>query len=315
MPELRHLRYFVAVAEELNFSRAARRLQMAQPPLSAAIRQLEAELGTVLFHRSSREVVLTDAGHALLDGARRTLAEADRAVKSAQRAAAGETGRLRIGFSWSATFQTLPTLGRAFRARRPDVELLTEQMWNARMAEALRAGTIDTAIALCPEPSDSLASRRIRTERVVAILGSGHPHAAGGPIRLDWLADESFVLFPRGYAPRLYDALVALCRNAGFEPTLRTESFHAGWELGLLADLDVVALTPASVSLTLPAGLAAVPLAEPSPRLETHALYRPDNASPALAAFLDVATSAFAAEPSDGESALIRNPSRSRRDS
>src|ERR1700758_4112561 len=112
MPELRHLRYFVAVAEELNFSRAARRLRMAQPPLSAAIRQLEAELGTNLFIRSSREVTLTDAGRVLLDGARRTLAEAERTVVAARRAGAGEIGSLRVGFSWSVRFETLPMLGR-----------------------------------------------------------------------------------------------------------------------------------------------------------------------------------------------------------
>src|SRR5919197_4295883 len=151
MPELRHLRYFVAVAGELNFSRAARRLGMAQPPLSAAIRQLEAEVGTTLFRRTIREVALTEAGRVLLDGARRTLAEAERAVTAARRAGAGELGSLRIGFSWSARFETLPALGRAFKARRPEVELLTEEMWNARMIEALRAGAIDLAISLCAE--------------------------------------------------------------------------------------------------------------------------------------------------------------------
>jgi DNA-binding transcriptional LysR family regulator len=162
MPELRHLRYFIAVAEELNFSRAARRLRMAQPPLSVAIRQLEAELGTELFRRSSREVTLTEAGNALLAGARRTLAEADGAVAAAKRAAAGELGGLRIGFSWSARFDTLPVLGQAFRLQRPDVELLTEEMWNSRMTSALRDGTIDVAVALCPEVAGDLTSARIR---------------------------------------------------------------------------------------------------------------------------------------------------------
>src|SRR4029453_16109390 len=132
MPELRHLRYFVAVAEERNFSRAARRLRMTQPPLSHAIRQLEPELGTKLFRRSSREVKLTEAGAALLEGAKRTLAEAEGAVAAARRAGAGELGSLRIGFSWSARFETLPKLGQAFRSQRPDVELLTEEIWNSR---------------------------------------------------------------------------------------------------------------------------------------------------------------------------------------
>jgi DNA-binding transcriptional LysR family regulator len=127
MPELRHLRYFVAVAEELNFSRAADRLHMAQPPLSVAIRQLEQELGTNLFVRTSRDVTLTEGGAALLDGARRTLAEAEGAVMAARRAAAGEVGSQRIGYNWSARFDTLPVLGRALKRTRPDVELLAEE--------------------------------------------------------------------------------------------------------------------------------------------------------------------------------------------
>src|ERR671937_551105 len=115
MVELRHLRYFVAVAEELNFSRAAERLHMAQPPLSVAIRQLEQEVGADLLIRSSREVKLTDAGRTFLAGARRTLAELDHSLAEARRAAAGELGGLRVAFSWSARFETLPALGQAFR--------------------------------------------------------------------------------------------------------------------------------------------------------------------------------------------------------
>ena len=111
VPELRHLRYFIAVAEELNFRRAAERLHMAQPPLSAAIRQLEQELGVELLARTTREVHLTDAGRGFLAGAHRTLAELERAASDAQRAAAGELGRLCVAFSWSARFETLPTIG------------------------------------------------------------------------------------------------------------------------------------------------------------------------------------------------------------
>jgi DNA-binding transcriptional LysR family regulator len=151
MVELRHLRYFVAVAEDLNFSRAAERLHMAQPPLSHAIRQLERELGTELLLRTTREVRLTEAGQSFLDGARRTLIELERAQNDARRAAAGETGRLRIAFSWSARFEILPALGHAFSASHPDVELLTEEQWNARMLPALRSGAIDAALSLCPE--------------------------------------------------------------------------------------------------------------------------------------------------------------------
>src|SRR4029453_18078512 len=211
MPELRHLRYFVAVAEELNFSRAARRLRMAQPPLSVAIRQLEQELGTALFLRSSREVTLTDAGRAMLDGARRTLAEAERAVADARRVAEGELGSLRLAFSWSARFETLPALGRAFRTQRPDVSLLTEEMWNARMPPALRGGTVDVAVSLCPEIVSELAYEPIRSEPVVALLSARHDLADEPAIPLAALADEAFVLFPRELAPRLHHAPIRLC--------------------------------------------------------------------------------------------------------
>src|SRR5262245_43420599 len=116
---------------------------MAQPPLSVAIRQLEQEIGVALLVRTSHEVRLTDAGDVFLEGARRTLAEADAAVASAQRAGAGEIGRLLIGYSWSARFEILPVLGRAFAARRPAVSLVAEEMWNAHMAGRLRSGSID----------------------------------------------------------------------------------------------------------------------------------------------------------------------------
>jgi DNA-binding transcriptional LysR family regulator len=296
MPELRHLRYFVAVAEELNFSRAARRLRMAQPPLSVAIRQLEAELGTELFRRSSREVTLTEAGNALLVGARRTLAEAEGAVAAAKRAAAGELGTLRIGFSWSARFETLPALGQAFRLQRPEVELLTEEMWNSRMTSALRDGTIDVAVALCPDVTGDLTYAPIRRERVVVLLSASHPLAEEEEINLSALANDEFVLFPRELAPRLFDTLVGFCRQAGFEPTVGKESFHSGWELDVLADLPVVAPTPESVARALPARVVAVLLAEPHVRLETSLVSRTGNDSSTLAAFLEVGCHVFDTE-------------------
>jgi DNA-binding transcriptional LysR family regulator len=293
MLELRHLRYFVAVAEELNFSRAADRLHMAQPPLSAAIRQLEQELGTELLLRTTREVSLTDAGTAFLDGARRTLAELDRARSDAQRAAAGETGQLRVGFSWSARFETLPAIGRAFHASHPDVSLLTEEMWNARMLPALRSGTIDLAIALCPEVAAEFAYLALRSEPVVALLATSHPLAGRGQIELRSLAEEGFLMFPRELAPRLYEFMSGLCRRAGFEPIVRGESFHSGWELQILADVDVVALAPASVALDLPDGIAAALVGDPADQLETAIVSLKDDASPTVQAFRYAALRAF----------------------
>jgi DNA-binding transcriptional LysR family regulator len=293
VPELRHLRYFIAVAEELNFSRAARRLRMAQPPLSVAIRQLEQELGAELFLRTTREVTLTEAGRTLLEGARRTLAEAERAMADARRAAAGELGSLRLAFSWSARFETLPALGQALKTELPDLVLLAEEMWNGRMADALRGGSHDVAVALCPEIAGELSYEPLRREAVVALLSAQHALARERAIPLGALAEEGFVLFPRELAPRLYDTLVGLCRRVGFEPTVRSESFHSGWELGLLAELRVVAIVPASVACDLPKGVTSVALSEPTDRLETDLVWRADDSSAALAAFLEVARRVF----------------------
>jgi DNA-binding transcriptional LysR family regulator len=297
MVELRHLRYFIAVAEELNFSRAAERLHMAQPPLSAAIRQLERDLGVDLFTRTTREVTLTEAGRAFLEGARRTLADADRAAEDAKRAGSGDLGRLRIAYSWSTRFETLPALGRAFRASHPGVELLAQEMWNARITPAFRSGSIDLALSLCPEIAAELELAPIRKERLVVLLPEAHPLAREEALPLSSLADEEFILFPRDIAPRLHDVFVAIYRRAGFEPRLRTESFHTGWDLGVLAEIPAVAMAPQTVASGLPAGIAAVAISDPTDSLETCLVWRSDERSPAVPAFVDVARLAFGEGP------------------
>jgi DNA-binding transcriptional LysR family regulator len=302
MIELRHLRYFVVVAEELHFSRAAERLHMAQPPLSAAIRQLEQELGTELLSRTTREVRLTAAGSTFLEGARRTLAELERARAETQRAAAGDVGELRIGFSWSARFETLPTIGRSFRKSHPDASLLTEEMWNARMLSALTSATIDLAVSLCPEVASEFSYEPIRSEPVIALLADSHPLAGHEALALGDLAGERFLLFPRELAPRLYDFMVGLCRRAGFEPLATGESFHSGWELQILSDVDVVALAPASVRLDLPEGITAVVVSDPPDPLQTVLVWRTDDPSPVNRAFREAARNVFAAEPAHTES-------------
>jgi DNA-binding transcriptional LysR family regulator len=297
MVELRHLRYFIAVAEELNFSRAAQRMHMAQPPLSAAIRQLERDLGVELFVRTTREVKLTDAGRAFLAGARRTLADAERAADDAKRAAAGELGHLLVAFSWSTRFETLPVLGRAFRTSHPDVDLLAQEMWNARMPPAFESGSIDVALSLCPEIAAELELAPLRKERLVALLPATHRLTREEAIPLAALADEEFVLFPREIAPRLHDAFMAICRRAGFEPRVRNESFHTGWDLGVLAEIPAVAMAPQTVAGGLPDGIVAVALSEPTDSLETCLILRADETSPTVAAFVAVARSAFGAVP------------------
>jgi DNA-binding transcriptional LysR family regulator len=173
------------------------------------------------------------------------------------------------------------------------VELLTEEMWNARMPPALRAGAIDIAVSLCPEIADTLAYQTIRREPVVALVDERHPLSGSDAIGLGALADEEFLLFPRQLAPRLYDFLRNLCRRAGFEPRIRSESFHSGWELQILSDLPVVALVPASVAIALPPRISAVTIAEPAEPLETALVWRSDDDAPAGAALCAVAAGLF----------------------
>jgi DNA-binding transcriptional LysR family regulator len=284
----------VAVAEELNFSRAAERLHMAQPPLSVAIRQLEQELGTALLTRTTRDVRLTDAGSAFLEGARATLAGIERTVAEARRAAAGELGRLRIAFSWGARFVTLPALGQAFHSSYPDVQLRTEEMWNSRMADALESRAADLAVSLCAEIVADVRYEAIRSEPLIAIVTDDHPLAAETEIALAALAGEPFVMFPRELAPRLYESLVGVCRRAGFEPQIRSESFHASWELGVLADVPAVALAPESVMVNPRQGLVAVALSPPAGRVETAIMWREEHDSAPAAAFREVARGVFA---------------------
>ena len=284
----------MAVAEELNFSRAAERLHMAQPPLSVAIRQLEQELGTPLLTRTTRDVRLTDAGSAFLEGARATLAGIERTVAEARRAAAGELGRLRIAFSWGARFVTLPALGQAFRSSYPDVHLRTEEMWNSRMADALESRAADLAVSLCAEIVAGVRYEAIRSEPLIAIVTDDHPLAAETEIALAALAGEPFVMFPRELAPRLYESLVGVCRRAGFEPQIRSESFHASWELGVLADVPAVALAPESVMVNPRQGLVAVALSPPAGRVETAIMWREEHDSAPAAAFREVARGVFA---------------------
>jgi DNA-binding transcriptional LysR family regulator len=245
--------------------------------------------------RTGREVRLTDGGAALLDGARRTLAESEAAVTAARRAGAGEVGSLRIGYNWSARFDTLPALGQALKRTYPDVELLAEEMRPSRMPAALRAGTIDVALALYPEVVDGLAYKTVRREPIVALLSANHPLAHENAVGLEALADD-FLMFPRELAPRLHDFYVRLCRGAGFEPNVSGESARSRWTIGTW-EASTAALLPASVSDDPPNGVVAVPISGLSEALEVQLAWRYGNHNPALAAFLALADGVFAPMP------------------
>ena len=304
MVELRHLRYFVAVAEELSFSRAAERLRMAQPPLSVAIRQLEQEIGATRFNRNARPGPLTGAGGAFLGGARRTLQAADLAIEAAGRAAAGETGRIRIGYSSCTRSDILPTLAREYESRFPEVQLLTEVMWHAQLREALISEAIDVALAPCPDKSAELSYSQLGSETVVALLPASHRLAQAERVDASELCDDDLLIFPREFAPTLYDQLTRLRSPTASDRGKITHSLHTHLTLGTWAGESFVALAPGTLPHDVPAGVVARPGRGQHAALDTYLFWRTSNDSPALAAFIDVAREAFSA----GQPASRANP-------
>lgn len=292
--ELRHLRYFVAVAEELHFGRAARRLGIAQPPLSQQIRQLEREVGVELFLRARRRVALTEAGRVFLREARDLLQRAAAAITAAQRAARGETGTLAVGIVPSATYGPGPRIFRAFRARHPDVALTLTVMSTGAQVGALRAGHLDVGLARPPFGDETLVAEPLREEPVVAALPAGHPLAARRALPLRTLRGEPFVLFPRDRRPGWYDLVLGLCRDAGFHPVVAAEAPELATAMALVASGMGVTLVPASVQDLRRTGVAYRPLGPPAPRTTLLALRRPDDPLPVVERFLAVAREVLA---------------------
>ncbi|MNK32068.1 HTH-type transcriptional regulator BenM [compost metagenome] len=291
--ELRHLRYFIAVAEELHFGRAAQRLHMAQPPLSQQIRALEDMIGVRLFDRTQRSVALTAAGALFLEEAYKTLAQAEHAVRVAQRASRGEIGRVRIGFVSSIAYGPFPTLLRAFRERSPGVALELHEQTTTSQTEALLTGTVD--LGLFRLDAESARVQRpmgiqvepLRTEPFVVALPEAHPLASRSRIALADLKDEDFVLFPRASNPGLHDYLVLACRKAGFEMRVVQEADLMQTLVSLVAAGLGVTLTPASLQNLQRMGAVYRPLEEPALESQIMAAWREDDASPVLAALLE----------------------------
>jgi DNA-binding transcriptional LysR family regulator len=289
--ELRQLRYFVAVAEELHFRRAAARLHMSQPPLSQQIRLLEEELGCRLLVRTRRRVELTPAGEAFLRDARIVLADLDAAVATARRIEAGQTGRLRISFVGSALVSLLPGIVQRFRDARPHVEVQLRERSTVEQVHALASGAVDVGLLPLPIDETGLRVEALMRERMIAALPAGHPLARLKRISLARLAEEPFVLFPRAQAPGFHDRIITSLTATGSPPRVVQEAAEMQTIVGLVATGIGVSLVPASVEHLALQGVAYRPVTG-GPSVDLAAVTREDEESPVVAAFLAIAREA-----------------------
>jgi DNA-binding transcriptional LysR family regulator len=284
--ELRHLRYFVAVAEELHFGHAAARLHMSQPPLSHQIRDLERELGVALFQRTRHSVSLTEAGRLFLEEARQVLSGARHAVETVKKAARGEIGRLSVGFGPTPENGLLQRVISLFLSRHPDVELELHSLYTNEQLEALARRQIDVGFPLLPISNRDFLVERIGAEPVGVALPSQHRLATKSRIALSELRQESFVLVSREVGG-FYDFILEACASAGFTPIVTHSARHVLTVLGFVAAGLGVTLLPGAVGAACPPGVVFRPLHR-APVVGLGLAYRPDDSSRALLAFLDV---------------------------
>jgi DNA-binding transcriptional LysR family regulator len=285
----RRLGYFVAVAEELSFTRAAQRLHMAQPPLSQQIALLEKEIGTPLFDRSRRAIRLTAAGAALLPEARRLLTDLDETVRMVRGVGDGTVGRLTVGFVPSAINGVLPDLLREFGATHPAVELTLRELTPDALLRAVHERRLDVAVLYLPISEPDLAQRRLASEDLLLAVPEAHPAAAAPTIALADVAGEPFVLPERHDVPGLHAAITALFDGAGITPRIAQRGvWLIQTVLGLVAAGIGLAVVPSSAAALSRKGVTLRRLTNVTQQLDLAAIWRPDNASAPLKDFLGV---------------------------
>ncbi len=282
--DLKQLRYFAALAQELSFTKAARRLHVSQPPLSFQIANLESELGARLFHRTSRSVALSEAGRALLPHALAVLERIDEARQDVRRVASGLEGWVKVGLAGSHFLGPFPQFIKQFRERRPGVEVVLEEMKPADQLQALRDGRVDLSISRTPVDDGQLASRLLWREPVVAALPRQHRLAGRKRIALADLREDDFVflrLDSSAFAQRLFDACVA----SGFTPRIVQQVVEIPAAINLVAAGLGVALVPASLAGVRNDAVALCGLGSAMPAADVYALVRADANQPALQEF------------------------------
>ncbi len=281
--DLRQLRYFVAVAEERHFGRAAARLHMAQPPLSHQIRNLERDLGVQLLERTTRRVDLTEAGAAYLEQARKILAEVEEAGHEARRVAAGSVGRLAVGCVGSATYSLLPTLARGLCEQLPGIDFAFRgEMLVPDQIRGLRSGEIDIALLRPPVADTFVAVQVLRRERLVVALPADHHLATRHRISAKDLRDEPLIVHSSRRDSVMFETVLRLCRAAGFEPTIRHEVDETSTLITLVAGGLGSAIVPEPVSALQLGGVVYVSLADRDATTQLAVAHLADRAEPHL---------------------------------
>jgi len=287
--ELRHLRYFVAVAEELHFGRAALRLHVAQPPLSQQIRALEEELQLRLFHRTSRRVELTAEGRVFLEHARSVLVQTERAAEMARAAGRGEAGRIAIGFVASAVYSFVPTILREFRQSRPRVELYCSEMRSIMQLHALQQRQIDVGFVRAPVREAGLETALLCREPFVVVMPAEHPLAGEARVSLADFAKDTFLFIARDASPVCQEITSEACRDAGFSPRLGQEVGELQTVLALVAAGLGVSLVPESLRHWQRPGVVYRELRTHTRKMPLHLVWRKGTSEPLAAAFVATA--------------------------
>ncbi|ENO79336.1 LysR family transcriptional regulator [Thauera sp. 27] len=288
--DFRHLRYFIAVAEEENIGRAATRLHISQPPLTRQIQQLEEELGVKLFLRTPRGMELTAAGELFLDEARNIRAVVEQATERTQRAGQGRLGRLDVAIFGSAILGEIPRLLLRFRSTYPDVKIVLHTMTKGEQIEALRQRRINVGFNRMVAPLADIAAELVTTEVLLVAVNESHPLARQSSVKFSELAAHPLVLFPTGARPNFVDKVMSLCHEAGFVPEVSQEVGDAVTGVALVASGFGVCLVPESATALALRGVVYLPI-EDLPkhgRVDLSCLYREGDQSPILQSFLEI---------------------------
>jgi DNA-binding transcriptional LysR family regulator len=289
--ELRHLRYFTAVAENGGFGRAAQLLHVAQSAISEQVRDLESELGAPLFDRNNRNIRLTAEGEQFLVDAQAVLALAAKAVANVQKSLHGEIGALTIGFFVGGTGRFLPAIVKEFRVRFPEVQIGLVEMAPALQHQALQAGSLNIGFTRGLQPSEAanLRSEHFVTERLYAVMVRNHPLAKRRNIAMRELADERFVLNDRKYSPVVFDKVITLCSEAGFSPRIGATASVSSGALALVEAGEGLAILPEGSRILSTEELVFVPIANQSAFVDLVIAWSPQHESAVVRSFIDLA--------------------------